>query len=209
MLVGYGSYKDIRKWKKQRAERGFSDYDVYDINYWFMLIIPEMLSKLIEHNNGYPISFQEEYIKENNLDPLNISPEEQEKMGSFCFDKWTNVLLEMKQAFLEGSEETCSYKNKYEEEYNKAFGEFTKVYGVNGELLKGNVKEEHIKDKDGNILETRYRTIKECRFEDMNEYNQKINDLYVEESKKINGHIQKNKKKALDMFVKYFDDLWW
>lgn len=203
------SRKQIRKWKKQRAERGFSDFDIFEIDTWFLTIMPEMLEELIKVNNAVPTSIGEEYYKEHSLNPLTVSDEEKEKIWSICFERWTNILKEMRHAFIEANRDTCSYKNKYDEEYHKLWNEFFEVYGHQGEKLKGNVKTEYIKDEDGKVIETYYSAIKQYRFEDMSEENKRISQLYHSEDKKIDKYREANKKKALEMFVKYFDNLWW
>ena len=51
---------DIRwlKWWCQRAKRGFSDRDVWSIDYYLNSILPKMLRQLKETTHGYPGSVQ-------------------------------------------------------------------------------------------------------------------------------------------------------
>ena len=35
--------KNKIKWALQRVKRGYSDYDVYDVDMWFLNIMPRML----------------------------------------------------------------------------------------------------------------------------------------------------------------------
>ena len=44
------------KWAYQRATRGYADCDVWDIDMWFLSIIPNMLRDLEGFGNSYPIS---------------------------------------------------------------------------------------------------------------------------------------------------------
>ncbi len=136
--------KNNIKWKRQRAKRGFSDYDVYEIDSWFLSIMPKMLDELIKHNKCYPSSFENEYYKDNNLSPITINDEQRKAMDEYCFSKWQKTLVEMKNAFLEADKSTCSYKNRYKAE-----------------------------------------------------------------EEKIDQYCKLNKEKALKMFAKYFDDLWY
>lgn len=209
MPLGEASPSQIKKWKKQRAERGFSDYDVYDIDIWFLTIMPKMLDELIKHINSYPSSFEDEYIKEHKLDHLNLSDEQREQMDKYCFNKWKKILREMKSAFIKSNDHSYIYKNKYEEEYNRLWKPFFETYGFNGEALKGNVKKEYLRDKKGKIIETLYHPIKTYRFKDMSEENKRISKLHFAENRKIEKRYEANKRKALEMFVKYFDQLWW
>lgn len=42
------------KWAYQRATRGYADCDVWDIDLWFLSIIPSMLRDLESYGNSYP-----------------------------------------------------------------------------------------------------------------------------------------------------------
>ncbi len=44
---------------------GFKLKDTYEINTWFLNIIPNMLVVLKENNKGYPERFHKEYYEEN------------------------------------------------------------------------------------------------------------------------------------------------
>ena len=123
MLVGEGKPSQIKKWKHQRAERGFSDYDIFEIDTWFLMIMPEMLEELIKHNNGYPSSFENEYIEEHNLNLFTITSEQRDEIDKYCFSKWQKTLKKMKNAFIRSNKLTYSYKNKYKEEYDKLWNE--------------------------------------------------------------------------------------
>ena len=123
MLVGEGKPSQIKTWKKQRAERGFSDYDIFEIDTWFLMIMPEMLEELIKHNNGYPSSFENEYIEEHNLNLFTITSEQRDEIDKYCFSKWQKTLKKMKNAFIRSNKLTYSYKNKYKEEYDKLWNE--------------------------------------------------------------------------------------
>lgn len=39
------------KWKKQRVECGFSEFDTYEMNTWFLNIVPKMLKEIQKHPN--------------------------------------------------------------------------------------------------------------------------------------------------------------
>lgn len=42
------------KMAKQRAIRGWCDDDTWDIEYWFLSIVPQMIDYFIEHDDGAP-----------------------------------------------------------------------------------------------------------------------------------------------------------
>lgn len=67
MRARKGRFIDKRRWRMQRAKLGFSDYDLYEIDSWFLTIIPEMIDELIKRRRGYPIFIEgiitnDEYI---------------------------------------------------------------------------------------------------------------------------------------------------
>ena len=50
-----------RKYRRQRADRGYSDYDVLDFQMWFIRTLRAMLENVITHLCSYPdgITFEE------------------------------------------------------------------------------------------------------------------------------------------------------
>lgn len=79
------------KWFYQRGKRGYSDNDVWDLDYWFLNVIVPMLKQLNKSNISYP---------------ANLTMEE-----------WHKILNKMIFYFTEANEETSSKQN----EYDKAF----------------------------------------------------------------------------------------
>ena len=138
MIVGEGKPSKIRKRKKQRAYRGFSDYDVFEINTWFLKIIPEMLAELMKNNYGIPNFLVEKYLNDNHLNEFDLTDEQHSRMLDGCLKEWNLILGEMKDTFYEARKETCSYKNKYEKEYLNAFDDYLNKYGWNGSKIKNN-----------------------------------------------------------------------
>ena len=203
MLELTGSKHNIRIWKKQRAKYGFSMYDTFEIDTWFLKTIPDMLDVLIKNNQCISNIVIDEYLEKLNIegvDTSNISDEDWEKYAEDTFKIWTNILIEMKHHFLEADSDTCSFKNKYEKEYQKALQEYQKEYGWFGEKKHPEIM---TRNADGSTTyEVGYG------FSDIPKY-QEINKLYKEEEKRIEEYNNKHKAKALEMFVKYFDDLCW
>lgn len=204
MIAGEGKPSKIRKWKKQRANRGFSDYDVYEINTWFLTIIPEMIAELMKNNYGVPNFLVEKYLNDNHLNEFELTDEQYSKKLDESLKEWNLILGKMKETFYEARKETCSYKNKYEEEYSNAFDDYLNKYGWNGNKIKNNPYITYNNDETqfNDILNNPYTMDKLDQYKD-------IYKLYHIEERKIEHHINEAKKTALEMFVKYFDDLWW
>lgn len=58
----------VATWKRQRIERGFSDYDAYDVDTFLIQLIPAMLRHLADHTHGHPIEYEhkewQEWLRE-------------------------------------------------------------------------------------------------------------------------------------------------
>ena len=91
-------FRDI-KWRYQRAKRGYADIDVWDIDYWFMNIIPKMLTQLRDTTHGAPVLTAEGATNEN------------------YFEIWKGILNKMIYLANEMNEDTCHWKNEFEEAY--------------------------------------------------------------------------------------------
>lgn len=91
--------KNNIKWRIQRAKRGFSDRDVWDIDMWFMDVMPKMLTQLKETTHGAPLL------------PRTTSEN--------CHEEWGRILDRMVFLLQEMNDDTCSFKNPYKEDFNK------------------------------------------------------------------------------------------
>ena len=123
------------KWARQRARRGFSDMDVWDVDVYLNDVIPGMLEKLlrdIDVLGGIPGSMVGAYYEEHK-DEIGCDWEEflcestanakawNERMHTECSEKWKSVIKEMIFLFREQNYDTCSMKNTFEdrEEWRK------------------------------------------------------------------------------------------
>lgn len=88
-------YYDI-KHAYQRATKGYSNMDLWDVDYWFKDIMVRLLTDFKNNNQGYP---------------SNMTP-----------DEWDNILDEIIHSFKEGNKDSCSLTNNYEHEYNNWLG---------------------------------------------------------------------------------------
>lgn len=75
----------------QRANKGYCYRDVWDIDHWFLNIIPEMLNDFVKEHHGYPDGMTD--------------------------DEWVKILYKMAKCFRNANEETTEFVNPYEEEY--------------------------------------------------------------------------------------------
>ena len=91
-----------KRW--QRFKHGYSQSDIYNMCDWFLEIIPNMLIELRDNRHGSPAK-------------LGWGEDGHEKYDGACHDEWTMILNQMILLFKDADPETCTYHNKYEEEY--------------------------------------------------------------------------------------------
>ena len=127
------------KWKKQRAERGFSDCDSWNIFSWFLEVMTPALKQMRENLSGYPT-----HISNSNSNSQALQVDEEDEPGMV---EWKRTLDRMIFLLQEMNEDTCSYKNPYEAEVNKAQNAFTKKYGFFGEGLYDLLTSEEEKER--------------------------------------------------------------
>ena len=178
---------------KQRAKRGFSDRDVWSIDYWFCNTISPMLKQLAKKAHGFQtLDENGEFIHKDKLSDEDCK----------LFDKrWTHTLLHM--AFLadEMSEENCSMKNPFDKDYHRIWRAFEKKYGSFGEKLLTEEKKEK-QEKGGTRL---YSPDDDPVHGE--EY-RKIMDQHSDYEKKIAEYRDKCKDEFFVLFSKYFRCLW-
>ena len=111
---------------------------------------------------------------------------------------WKTVLDRMVFLMREADENTCTRANPYEEAYDKAQKEFNDKYGMFGEKLLTDEEQKRSESGEGTRL---YMP------SDVEEY-KPISDQYYDEERKIAEYRRKCKEEALDLFSKWFYDLW-
>lgn len=84
-------YREI-KFFFQRGIKGYCDKDLWSIDYWFIKTIIPMLEEFNEIKHGVPIDMEEE--------------------------EWTMEIKNMIYCFKESTDEYCSEKNEYEEDFH-------------------------------------------------------------------------------------------
>lgn len=136
----------------ERSARGYTTEDVKSIDKWFLRTVPDMLDDLRRMHPGYPDQIAEEV-------GMDIrSPQSKKEKEGEAYARWEEILAEMAHLLREASEETCSKKNPYEEEWKH----------------------------------------------DQNEYR----DKYYEAQKEIWEYREACKTRGLELFQKWFWDLW-
>jgi hypothetical protein len=88
----------------QRAKKGYSYRDVWSIDYWFMEIMPEMLTDLKKTKHGVPQQF------------IDSESDEDFEKGK---KNWEETLDRMIFCFREMNDDACSMENEYADEYRK------------------------------------------------------------------------------------------
>jgi len=97
------------KYAWQRAFRGYDDRAVWNINTWFLDIMPKLLTHMKENHCGYPQGLSD--------------------------NKWEKILGTMSTCFTEADEDKCSKVNKYQKEYDQMWEDFTNEFGYFGDKL--------------------------------------------------------------------------
>lgn len=174
----------------QRIWKGYCDYDIFSIFSWFLGIMPTMLQEYKENLHGYPDA--------PGLISHRVILADSDKEGNESFQAWNDVLNRLIFLLKEADEGTCTHENPYEEDYFRALKEFEGKYGSFGEKMM--TKEERKEEKSGKGI--RWYTL-----HDVDEY-RPLAEKYIEEEKNIAQYRWNCKNEALELFSKWFYDLW-
>lgn len=115
----------------QRIRYGFCESDVWDINRWFLKVVPAMLDNLRESALDFPGCLLSNGKRING----QILIPDQNEIDS-AVEKWNAILKQMAFYIREADEDNCSRKNPYENQYYMTNEEFYKKYGKFGEKMK-------------------------------------------------------------------------
>lgn len=117
-----------RKMAKQRAKRKYSDDMCWGIDYTLLEILPPMIEQMRKAKHGYPeLEFEEVLnfpIQWINKEMKNLQKEFKEKDYeepdiNDPFTKWQLILKRIVFCLTEADEDKTSFKNQYDEEYDK------------------------------------------------------------------------------------------
>ena len=179
---------------KQRAKRGFSDEDVWSIDYWFCETISPMLKQLAKKPHGFQtLDENGDFIYKEKLT---------EEESDMYYKRWQDTILHL--AFLadEMHPEKGSMKNPYDKEWHRIHRAFEKKYGFFGEKLQTE-EEKKEAEKTGNHI---WHMPDEDPIHG-DEY-KKIMDAHHDYEKKIEEYRDKCKDEFFVLFSKYFRCLW-
>ena len=85
--------REVKKYRRQRAKRGYSDYDVLDFQMWHVRTVRPMLENMLENLFSYPdeISFEEwqDVLKEmiHLLRLMDTEDESRESYSKICDER--------------------------------------------------------------------------------------------------------------------------
>lgn len=96
--------KYLRRWRKQRATRGYADIDLFNTDNFLLGLIPKMIRDLAETGNGYPCG---------------------DEFSSF--EEWSKHLHEIASHFENANEEQTVMVNENIQPWTLYFGENEKV----------------------------------------------------------------------------------
>lgn len=169
---------DDLRYTYQRAKYGYCARDLWNIDSWFLDIMPRMLEEHRDTRHGSPITEGTD-----------------EKT---CHEEWTKILDRMIFLFREASEDTCTKINPYEAEFDRMNEEFERRFGMLGEKLM--TDEEKYESEHGHGLRVYFAN-------ELPEYKE-MWDMYFDEDRKISEYREKCKDEAFALFTKYFYHLW-
>ena len=187
--------KMVKRWRRnikyayQRIRYGYCDRDVWSIDWWFLNVVPNMLQDLRETTHGFPSEIGEMV----GYDDQHIDKAKEQE----AVDKWDSILAEIIFYFREANEETCQKKNPFEEQYHANWHKFNAKY-AGGEKLK--TAEEKAEEKKKGL----YRMYTPS---DLPEYRD-TSDKFIDEERKLNSYRDECKNKGLELFSKWFWNLW-
>jgi hypothetical protein len=128
-----------------------------------------------------------------------VMPDEEESPD---FKKWKEILDEMIFLLKEMDEETCTFENRYEEEYMATLDDFITKYGFAGDKLKSDEEKEEER-KRGSARMYGPGDFPDL-YPDFNELSHK--HMMMELAK--DAYREKCKNRFFHMFSEYFWDLW-
>ena len=197
-MHGFENPKEkFKRWRRnirfayQRIKYGYCDSDVWSIDLWFLNVMPGMLQHLKDTTHSYPC-FQGSI---SHALCENVMSEETDNEG---VKQWEAILSEMIFLLNEANEDTCTRENKYQKEYDKAQEEFDDKYGMFGEKLRTEAEKAEEKKKGTHRI---------YMLGDVPEYKE-ISECYFNELRALSDYRDECKSKALELFSKWFWDLW-
>ncbi len=193
----FNPVKIVKRWGRnvkhayQRIMYGYCDRDVWSIDWWFLSVVPNMLQDLRETTHGFPQEVADMVGYDSNREDAEEKEVEAVKL-------WDSILEDMILSFREANEDTCQCKNPYDAEWHKACEEFEQKYGFWGEKLQ---TEEDILEEKKSGNHRMYLP------HDVPKYKE-ISEKHLAASHELAEYQHKCKNKGMELFNKWFWDLW-
>ena len=86
----------------QRCKKGYCYRDLWNLDVWFLRIMPKMLEEFLHISHGFPGKLLDKYAGMENSEELADA-------------EWREIIQKMIFLFHEANEETCQRKNPYQE----------------------------------------------------------------------------------------------
>lgn len=165
----------------QRCRKGYCYRDLWNIDIWFLNVMPDMLREFRDNTHGYPYELVEKHNESEDKEKLAV-------------EEWNEILEKMAFLFQEADEDTCKKENPYQAEHDHIQEEFEQKYGVFGEKLR--------------TAEEKVGFGKRLHFaHELPEYKE-IEEKYMEEERKIARYRVERKDEAFQLFSYWFYHLW-
>lgn len=184
------------KWGRQRAKRGYSDNDAWNISSWFLDVMPKMLRQMRNNLHGCPTGVS---APMNNSQAVVLTDEEKE---SLPMKKWEETLDRMIFLLGEMNEDTCSYVNPYKKEHDKMNEDFRKKYGWSGEKLKSDTEKEEEKKKGHSRMYFPHD------FPELYPQARELDHDYFMHEQYKQFYMDKCREEFFGLFSRHFWDLW-
>lgn len=180
--------KNCIYWSWQRVVRGYADCDKWNMYRFLQDLIPEMLQDLRNNRSGSPGYLGKNYMNHDGI-----------LVNDTCHGEWDKILDRMIFLWRESNEYTCTKKNRYEDEYDKAHKKFEDKYGFLGQKLQTESELKENRKRGGG------RTV---HFMDEIPAYKEISDRYFAEEKELEEYRCKSKDEAIDLLKEHFFALW-
>lgn len=135
-------FKNI-KYCYQRITRGYCDADLWDMDGWFLITVPNMLKAFAKNHMGHPSAFEMEWF-ENNQEKIGMTyadyvisdnwNDTNERLFSECDKAWEDELIQIAENFDKANyyfnEKLCE-KDSFQKAQgfkDKAFADFSKWF---------------------------------------------------------------------------------
>ncbi len=168
----------------KRAKYGFCDIDVWNIDDWFLSVMPAMLEQLKENLHGYPVS-EEVDVHATGEPGIDIDCEDD------GMKKWKAILEEMIFMLREADEDTCSQVNPYAKPYTNIISDYLNTDSPLADL----------------VIQTKPFEIAAIENKEHPEHTD-LTTKYLVEDVKLNKYRNDCKNRALELFTKWFWNLW-